>query len=67
MNDDDCWYVCGEKAGSCDLCGENGYCCSPDSNMDSAALCPAHVQDLIYASPSKGTGSNHRCYSMIGI
>ena len=65
MNDNDCWGGCGEKAGPCDFCGENGYCCSPDSNMHSGALCPANVQNLIYALPTKGTGSSHRCYTYV--
>jgi len=25
--DQDCWYKCGNKGGSCQFCGQGGYCC----------------------------------------
>ena len=49
----DCWLECGNKAGSCDHCGANGFCCSK-SKHDINGDCTSDMVEAIYNSPWVG-------------
>ena len=64
--DEDCWYVCGEKGGSCSVCqlyGENGYCCS-QTRFNLNGDCPTEAVNAMISS-SDSEIEMHQCVRKI--
>ena len=64
--DEDCWYVCGEKGGSCSECqlnGDDGYCCS-QTKLDLNGDCPNEAVNAMISS-SDSVIEKHRCVRKI--
>ena len=62
--DEDCWYVCGEKGGSCSACklnGDDGYCCS-QTRLDLNGDCPTEAVNAIISSSDS---EMHQCVRKI--
>ena len=56
-SDYDCWLNCGKKGGTCEWCGENGYCCSGFRDRDNAD-CPSDAVNYIITKTSQ---QRHMC------
>ena len=64
--DEDCWYVCGEKGGSCSACqlnGDDGYCCS-QTKLNSNGNCPTEAVNAMISS-SDSVIEMHHCVQKI--
>ena len=64
--DEDCWYVCGEKGGSCSAChlnGDDGYCCS-QTKLNSNGNCPTEAVNAMISS-SDSVIEMHHCVRKI--
>ena len=64
---EDCWYKCGLKGGSCDYCNEGsqkGYCCRKDGQGGNGD-CPTHATDSISAAHHVCVNRNKGKFSKI--
>ena len=64
--DEDCWYICGGKGGSCSACklnDDDGYCCS-QTKLDLNGDCPTEAVDAIISS-SDSVIEMHQCVRKI--
>ena len=66
--DEDCWYVCGKRGGSCSVCqinGDDGYCCS-QTKLNLNGDCPTEAVNAMISS-SDSVIEMHQCVRKISI